>query len=793
MAYRIYKKGQNILHWHWIGYMALGVCFFGLISVFFAFPAHTMMEVLHNLLRTIQLFLPERFLIEVPEGAWYLALAKLLGAITFIMVIVQVIIQFMMTQFQVARLQYKKNHIVITGFGQCAQQCAVTALSQGKEVVAIALNPTEQQQNFVSQYKKITLLAGEPSLQSTLMQTAAHKAERVIFASSDNLLNIQGVTYLRQLLKEQPNTPQKTAHIHIHDPDFVESLKEYPHFLKEDHVLKVIHFNKPRIAARRLLLSYPLYQYADLRGQERVYVVIFGFGIQGQQMALQLARNIHYRDFKTPQIIVVDPNATQLGEEFLSRYPSFSAVCHISFINFDIHKQALNIPTEKVLSAFKIQKQVHFLQALEQQGNSAYGHNITAHILCFENDYQNITGALRLRLKSQQSRWALAPIFVSMRHSLQALSVPVDTSPYFDDIVQHFGQVEHMCTWQEIVAGSSDAQAEFLHHAYNARYGNTHSTPWSDLAETFRDANRGAADHLGVKLSSVGYWVSGDPSHWSRTVDLTVHPKAKEMMAQLEHQRWNAERLLNGWQYGAIRDDRRKIHPCLVSFEQLPENEKEKDRTNINDLQDYFTSEQPKNIINTALSTLRHQWLGQKKGAKVLPAVTIALLVTQDTPLENLISRIFKEYRNHHITLITALQTPLELAFVTQALKRLEQHTGRLLIIRSYPFDLQQDEDIEKDMIQTQLALSKQAEWVIDLMPSGQKVIGMSLKERAILRQRAVIYQIERADLIIFSGENTQWHNWRHGKTPIPAELSSLPASLQHSRKIPNKVWNINN
>jgi len=32
------------------------------------------------------------------------------------------------------------------------------------------------------------------------------------------------------------------------------------------------------------------------------------------------------------------------------------------------------------------------------------------------------------------------------------------------------------------------------------------------------------------------------------------------------------------WQYGAVRDDARKRHPCLIPYDDLPESEKEHDR-----------------------------------------------------------------------------------------------------------------------------------------------------------------------------------------------------------------------
>jgi serine phosphatase RsbU (regulator of sigma subunit) len=49
-------------------------------------------------------------------------------------------------------------------------------------------------------------------------------------------------------------------------------------------------------------------------------------------------------------------------------------------------------------------------------------------------------------------------------------------------------------------------------------------------------------------------------------------------MAVVEHLRWCWEKRLNGWTYGSIRDDIKKTHPGLVSYEKLSEAEKDKDR-----------------------------------------------------------------------------------------------------------------------------------------------------------------------------------------------------------------------
>ena len=51
-----------------------------------------------------------------------------------------------------------------------------------------------------------------------------------------------------------------------------------------------------------------------------------------------------------------------------------------------------------------------------------------------------------------------------------------------------------------------------------------------------------------------------------------------EQVAANVHEVWAAARKAEGWKYGATRNDRRKEHPCLVTYCELPDEEKEYDR-----------------------------------------------------------------------------------------------------------------------------------------------------------------------------------------------------------------------
>ena len=51
-----------------------------------------------------------------------------------------------------------------------------------------------------------------------------------------------------------------------------------------------------------------------------------------------------------------------------------------------------------------------------------------------------------------------------------------------------------------------------------------------------------------------------------------------EKMAKNVHEVWAETRSAQGWTYGEERDDEKKTHPCLIAYEDLPEEEKEYDR-----------------------------------------------------------------------------------------------------------------------------------------------------------------------------------------------------------------------
>lgn len=122
----------------------------------------------------------------------------------------------------------------------------------------------------------------------------------------------------------------------------------------------------------------------------------------------------------------------------------------------------------------------------------------------------------------------------------------------------------------------------YLHEMMKQETGETgeHKSDFAgfdDLAPEILRSNIDFAVHLPTRLLAIGYRI--------RPVKKGFKPRALhlddieiEIMAKVEHLRWSWEKRLNGWIFGEVRDNRRKRHPGLVPYNDLSEQEKDKDR-----------------------------------------------------------------------------------------------------------------------------------------------------------------------------------------------------------------------
>jgi serine phosphatase RsbU (regulator of sigma subunit) len=109
------------------------------------------------------------------------------------------------------------------------------------------------------------------------------------------------------------------------------------------------------------------------------------------------------------------------------------------------------------------------------------------------------------------------------------------------------------------------------------RHNDPSAVEVDDLSAEILHSNIDNAAHIPTKLLSIGYRIRPVKKGYKPGV-LHLNDSEVEAMARVEHLRWSWEKRINGWTFGKTKDLHEKTHPCLIPYDELDENEKEKDR-----------------------------------------------------------------------------------------------------------------------------------------------------------------------------------------------------------------------
>jgi hypothetical protein len=149
-----------------------------------------------------------------------------------------------------------------------------------------------------------------------------------------------------------------------------------------------------------------------------------------------------------------------------------------------------------------------------------------------------------------------------------------------------FGECRTAASYEEITDPIRERIGQKIQEAYEDREskkaeadGRTYvKTGWSSIPDDHRESNRVAADHMLIKLNAGGVEIVRATPENPRSIRLKndISEKSKSMLAEMEHYRWVAERLLAGWRYipkGNSKDEikaykKKKFNHNVTTFEQ---------------------------------------------------------------------------------------------------------------------------------------------------------------------------------------------------------------------------------
>lgn len=564
--------------------------------------------------RSAQLFIlesvyDESFLQEPVDLELHVARA-LAAAISFTVAggVVYAVLRDSVKRWVETRTERRRGHYVVCGLGRRSIEFVRELIRDKKRVVAIELNP-QGEHVLECREQGVRVLTGSATDRALLERAGVLKAGWLIAFTGDDSTNAEVAVRARQLVtegKRDKNNPLR-CRVHLVDPALSQVFKQHPVYTEETDPFDAHPFNTYENGAR-LLLQELLGSPHTRPHQAYTHLIIHGFGPMGQAVLLQAARMGHLgpgHDFRVTLLGVSDA----AFHDFETHYPAIRKVCCI--------ERKVEDPDDPDVRRFL-------------QGSMTEINTEVMVVVCLEDDPKSFHAALSLpRPGPGQSM----PVYVELTSPVGLVSLFEGGGKGLRDLqnLRPFGHPRETSNYEVVLQAELDRKAAAVHDYYRAaelqghiaqwktsadksvrdtlgsiasleqldkllerdpslvREVSENMRPWDKLIEDFKDSNRQAADHLPIKLRHIGcYAAAGPKAHGDEKADLT--PEETEVLAQMEHARWLAERTLGGWTKGAAKNPKKKISPFLVPWDDLPEDKKNDNRRTIRDIPEWLAT-----------------------------------------------------------------------------------------------------------------------------------------------------------------------------------------------------------
>jgi len=376
------------------------------------------------------------------------------------------------------------------------------------------------------------------------------KAEKVILLHDDRT----NLSYLREMKKRFSNLENITLYIKLEDN---ENVRMFNRFKLNTNFKKELLINPRQLFSREVFFKNPVLDYVH-HNNKIPHAIISGEYENIKWLIFEIANISHYPSLQNTKITLIGYESDKQKKNLIDEFPNINEVIDFS----TICKSSTSISNED-FSSLDITAIYISEKTLEESQTTASHYKRIFH----SNKTNSInTSVINFGFGS------IDDIYETSEFNSEF------NIKYFDyKILEELNIIEHLDKYDFI--------AKSIHDYYKDLYG---GEDWELLPESMKTSNRYQAYHTNIKLGYLGY--IADISSKSDKLRIDYSKLQLDVLAQMEKRRWNAERLLNGWVYGKIRNDDLKIHPDLVPWQALDEVAKQKDRDTVSNITNTITT-----------------------------------------------------------------------------------------------------------------------------------------------------------------------------------------------------------
>lgn len=504
---------------------------------------------------TLQLFVME-FNTKQPDIVWQLHVARLLAALFLGLAIWETLSRLFHDQWLEWRLSRLKGHAIVCGLGRRGAQLVQGLRAENFAVVAIEVSETNEHLAGCAARGAIVLI-GDAKDAALLARAGISRADYMLIASESDRVNLEIALRAKEFATSvsRPRARVLKCLVHVSEWEVAEVFRQHRILTSPDQNFDAQLLSYFEESARLAMATAPL----DVALPRNVRLVIADFSPMGEAFLLQALRIGHFAGGRGVEVLVLDPAAHEREREFLIRYPQAGSAGHVRFL-------------PKSLEDAEIRRQLI--------GWSADPETHLAIAICRDDDIFSLALALSLPVKVLEQP---TTIYI-WQNQPQDLEQILSGCQAGGASFVAMGAEDPRTSAATILEDRLDRLARAIHEDYvEARRDDGSHNPadpshqdWAYLGQGFRNSSRAQADHLEVKLRAVHCRrvAHAEPSR----LVTTFTPEEVELLAEMEHARWCAERFLAGWMLGSPKDKARKISPDLVPWSDLPEPIREYDR-----------------------------------------------------------------------------------------------------------------------------------------------------------------------------------------------------------------------
>lgn len=487
---------------------------------------------------------------------WRLHISRWAGVVAFVIGAAKALFLILEERFSALKARRRKGHWVVVGDSDFADALVYRKLSDGQFVHW--LTDTLDKAHF--QHSRLFVIEGSPNPLS-LQRAGLAQANCAIVSVSDDS---QALSIAGQIRSQWPDERQLSIWVHVQSPWLDLHVDRLP------NAAKLLLVSTARSAVRACLRQHPPFQLAANQQHKTLHILILGFGAYGESVLIETLLSCLTLDYLKPTFTIIDPKGVAIHARLAQKYPELTQCADITIVSRSLQGTG---------------------DQLDDQGFCELNKTapISISYVCLPEVSEALPAALMLDILAQRHDIPIGPIFVRQHNRIER-TLTTDSSAPFNDTrgrIIEFGDFESIA---DSISGDhsiADQLPQALHRAYCdlVPKDNVSNVPWADLSEDRRDSNRRAADHVLAKLVSLPGLESVDTvidtfyqQQSVASLNITVSDSVVETLAKLEHQRWMADRRVNGWRYGELRDDDRRIHDTLIPYENLSEEHRDHDR-----------------------------------------------------------------------------------------------------------------------------------------------------------------------------------------------------------------------